>query len=179
VNGEVIIKWQTATETNNSGFAVERSQEFVVSSQKNWENIKFVEGNGTTTEVTEYTYRDKIEKPGTYYYRLKQIDFDGTTTFSSEIKVDVNGPVEIALMQNYPNPFNPSTTISFNLSKSGVVTLKVYNLMGEEIITLVDGYRKSGIYTVNFNAEGLPSGMYIYQLNTSEKTQVRKMILMK
>ena len=179
MNGEVIIKWQTATETNNSGFAVERSQESIVSSQKNWENITFVEGNGTTTEVTEYTYRDKIEKPGIYYYRLKQIDFDGTTTFSSEIKVDVNGPVEFALMQNYPNPFNPSTTISLNLSKSGVVTLKVYNLIGEEIKTLVEGYWEAGIYTVNFNAEELASGMYLYRLSTNGITVTKKMLFMK
>ena len=179
VNGGVIIKWQTATETNNSGFAVERSQESKVSSQKNWENITFVEGNGTTTKVTEYTYRDKIEKPGIYYYRLKQIDLDGTPTFSSEIKVDVNGPAEFALMQNYPNPFNPSTTISFNLSKSGVVTLKVYNLMGEEIKTLVEGYRESGIYTVNFNAEELTSGMYLYRLSTNGFTETKKMLFMK
>ncbi len=82
-------------------------------------------------------------------------------------------------MQNYPNPFNPSTTISFNLSKSGVVTLKVYNLMGEEIKTLVDGYRESGIYTVNFNAEELASGMYLYRLSTNGFTETKKMLFMK
>jgi len=179
VNGEVIIKWQTATETNNSGFAVERSQEFVVSSQKNWENITFVEGSGTTTEVTEYTYRDKIEKPGTYYYRLKQIDFDGTTTFSSEIKVDVNGPVEFALMQNYPNPFNPSTTIRFTLPGKSDIVIGVYNSIGEKVSEVFRGELEEGYHQVEFNASTLTSGVYFYRFESEQFVAVKKMLLIK
>jgi hypothetical protein len=179
VNGEVIIKWQTATETNNSGFAVERSQEFVVSSQKNWENITFVEGSGTTTEVTEYTYRDKIEKPGTYYYRLKQIDFDGTTTFSSEIKVDVNGPVEFALMQNYPNPFNPSTTIRFTLPVKSDIVIGVYNSIGEKVSEVFRGELEEGYHQVEFNASTLTSGVYFYRFESEQFVAVKKMLLIK
>ena len=129
----MLIKWQTATETNNSGFELERSQESGVSSKKNWNNITFVEGNGTTTEVNEYIYRDKIEKPGSYYYRLKQIDFDGTTTYGPEIEVDVTGPTEFTLMQNYPNPFNPATTIRFTLPVKTDILIAVYNSIGEKV----------------------------------------------
>jgi len=112
VDGEVVLKWQTATETNNQGFEVERSQKLNVKSQTDWAKISFVEGKGTTTEMTEYIYKDKIINPGNYVYRLKQIDFDGTVSYSDEIEIDITGPKEFTLYQNYPNPFNPSTTIN-------------------------------------------------------------------
>ena len=91
----------------------------------------------------------------------------------------MNGPIEFSLFQNYRNPFNPSTTISFNLPESGKVILKIYNLMGEEIKTLVEGYKDAGIYTVNFNAEGYPSGIYLYKLSTNSFTETIKMLFMK
>jgi len=189
VMNEVILKWQTATETNNMGFEIQRTTPRPppykgggvrqLPDGGGWITLGFVDGSGTTTEITRYSFTDKIEKPGTYLYRLKQIDFDGTFNHSPEIEVDLNGHTEFTLYQNYPNPFNPSTTISFTLSNSGMVTLKVYNMLGEEVVTLANEYREAGIHTINFNAAGLPSGMYIYQLNTPEKTQVRKMLLMK
>ena len=179
VNSEFIIKWQTATETNNSGFEIQKSEKSNVNGQTDWEKVTFVDGRGTTTEVTNYTYYDKVVKPGTYLYRLKQIDFDGTLDYSQEIEVDVNGPTEFSLSQNYPNPFNPSTTISFNLPESGKVILKIYNIMGEEIKTLAEGYREAGIYSFNFIAEGYPSGMYLYSLSTNGYTETKKMLLLK
>jgi hypothetical protein len=179
INGEVIIKWQTATETNNRGFELERSQNSGVSSLKNWENITFVDGNGTTTEANEYTYRDKIENPGSYYYRLKQIDFDGTTTFSPEIEVDVEGPLEFTLMQNYPNPFNPATTIRFTLPVKTDLVIAVYNSLGEKVSDLFKGKMEAGYHEVNFDASNLSSGVYFYRLKSQQFVDVKKMLLTK
>jgi len=171
----VLLNWITATEVNNYGFDVERMRD-----GEDWKALGFVEGNGNSNSPKEYSFVDNtVSNAGTYYYRLKQIDNDGTYEFSKAIEVNFGSPINFELNQNYPNPFNPTTTISFTLPQSGNVTLKVFNSIGEEVVTLTDGYIDAGVYTFNFNADGLPSGMYIYQLNTPEKTQVRKMILMK
>ncbi len=172
---EIILNWLTATEVNNYGFEVQRSV-----NADNWEVLDFVEGHGNSNSPKEYNFIDsEINSAGIYSYRLKQIDNDGSYEFSKTIEVNFGSPISFELSQNYPNPFNPSTTISFTLPQSGNVALKVFNLIGEEVVTLTDGFIEAGIYAFDFNAEGLPSGMYIYQLNTPGKTQVRKMILMK
>ena len=110
---------------------------------------------------------------------MKQIDNDGSYEFSKTLEVNFGSPINFELIQNYPNPFNPSTTISFNLPKSGEVILSIYNLIGEEIKTLVEGFREAGTYTVNFNAKGHPSGMYLYRLSTNGFTETKKMLFMK
>jgi len=179
VEGDVIIKWQTSTEKNNSGFELERSQESGIGGQKNWENISFVEGNGTTTEVHEYTYRDKIEKPGSYYYRLKQFDFDGTITYSREIEVDINGPTKFTLMQNYPNPFNPATTIKFTLPVKLDIVIAVYNSIGERVTEIFKGEMEEGYHEVKFDAANLSSGVYFYRFESKQFVDVKKMLLAK
>jgi len=179
LNGEVLIKWQTATETNNSGFEVQKSQKSNVKSQTDWLTISFVEGNGTATEVNEYIYRDKIEKPGSYYYRLKQIDFDGTTTYSPEIEVDVTGPTEFTLMQNYPNPFNPATTIRFTLPVKTDILIAVYNSIGEKVAEAFKGEMDEGYYEVKFDASNLSSGVYFYRFESKQFVDVKKMVLTK
>lgn len=171
----VILNWKTETEVNNYGFEVQRSAQ-----PDKWDVLGFVEGNGNSNSPKEYNFIDnEVNSAGTYSYRLKQIDNDGTYEFSITIEVDFASPKSFELNQNYPNPFNPTTTISFTLPQSGNVTLKVFNPLGEEVVTLTDEFLEAGIYTFNFNGEGLTSGMYIYQLSTSEKTQARKMLLMK
>jgi len=179
VEGDAIIKWQTSTEKNNSGFELERSQESGIGGQKNWENISFVEGNGTTTEVHEYTYRDKIEKPGSYYYRLKQFDFDGTITYSREIEVDINGPTKFTLMQNYPNPFNPATTIKFTLPVKLDIVIAVYNSIGERVTEIFKGEMEEGYHEVKFDAANLSSGVYFYRFESKQFVDVKKMLLAK
>ena len=182
---EVILNWSTATETNNQGFEILRSTQ----NDNEWEVIGYAPGFGTTPEPKSYSYTDSEVSSGKYTYRLKQIDFDGSYEYSLEVEVEVSAPLEFLLAQNYPNPFNPSTVISFQLPVSSNVTLKVYDLLGDEVATLVDEYKKVGKYEVDFNSlgirnlpagrQGLASGIYFYQLKASNFIQTRKMLLIK
>ncbi|MCL4279546.1 MAG: T9SS type A sorting domain-containing protein, partial [Ignavibacteriaceae bacterium] len=177
LNDEVVLNWQTATETNNSGFEIERSQKSKVKNQMDWTQISFVEGRGTTTEITNYM--DKITEPGKYTYRLKQIDFDGSSTYSQVVEVNISSPIDFVLYQNYPNPFNPTTTIKFALPIESKVKINVYNSLGQLVETLVDKEMESGYHEVNFNASRLASGVYLYQLQAQDYVSVKKMLLIK
>jgi hypothetical protein len=141
--------------------------------------IGFLEGQGTSTKKKEYNFLDKTTNSEKYLYRLKQIDFDGNFKYSKILEIDFNPISNYMLEQNYPNPFNPVTKIRFNLPEAGNVKLTVNNILGEEIRTLVNEYKEPGIYTINFDASELNSGMFIYQINVNEFNQTRKMILMK
>jgi hypothetical protein len=169
----VILNWSTATETNNQGFDVQRK-----ASGSEFQSIGFVSGSGTTTEIRNYSFNDEVSN-GNYFYRLKQLDFDGSFEFSNEIEVDVNIPAVYALEQNYPNPFNPSTTIDFSIANNGFVKLAVYNTLGQEVITLVNEVKESGAHSVTFDASSLTSGAYFYKLETAQFSQTRKMLLTK
>jgi hypothetical protein len=170
----VTLNWITATELNNSGFDILRSTQ-----QDVWEKISFVAGNGTTTEIHYYSFEDENLNAGKYSYKLKQIDFDGSYEYSNVVYVDVTVPVEFELSQNYPNPFNPTTTIKFAIPEATMVTLNVFNALGEEVALLVDWFMESGIHQVNFDAVGLNSGMYFYRLQAGDFNQVKKMTLLK
>lgn len=180
-SGYVKLNWSTATETNNRMFEIERRQE-----NSDFVLIGFVEGNGTTTERQEYSYIDRDVTTGKYYYRLKQIDFDGTFEYSSEIEVDA-APTSFSLEQNYPNPFNPSTKIKYSIpsviasgaKQSLLVTLKVYDVLGNEVATLVNEEKPAGIYEVTFNASGLSSGVYFYSIRAGDFVETKKMILIR
>jgi hypothetical protein len=175
-NDEVHLKWITATETNNQGFEILRSAQ---NDKQGWQNAGYVAGFGTTTEPKSYSFTDSKLEAGNYTYRLNQIDFDGTVTYSEEINVEVEIPLVYALEQNYPNPFNPSTTIKYSLSEDGFVKLSVYNLLGEEVTTLVNNEQKAGRYEVNFNAKELSSGIYMYRLESKNFLSIKKMLLVK
>ncbi|MBT8386843.1 MAG: T9SS type A sorting domain-containing protein [Ignavibacteria bacterium] len=179
INDEVVLKWQTATETNNSGFEVEKTQMSNVKNQAEWLRISFIEGKGTTTERTDYSYNDKMNKPGTYLYRLKQLDFDGTINYSPEVEVEVISPNKFALFQNYPNPFNPATAINFSLPKQADVKLVVYNMVGQVVDEIINKTLEEGYHEVQFDAGDYASGVYYYRLKTSDFTSVKKMILLK
>ena len=176
--GVVELRWFTATETNNQGFEVQRS------AGGEFETIGFVEGHGTTTEVQAYTYSDRSVAVGSYSYRLKQVDFDGTTTYSNIVEVNVPAPAEFALDQNYPNPFNPSTKIAFRLAVDSKVSLKVFDVLGQEVASLVNGNLVAGGHSVDFDASSLNSGVYLYRIEAtgvdgSNFVDVKKMILTK
>lgn len=175
---QVNLAWNTATENNNRGFQVERKTD------GDYKAIGFVEGFGTTTEPVSYTFTDSDLNPGTYYYRLKQVDFDGTADYSDPIEVNVDVPDVYSLQQNYPNPFNPSTAITFSLASDANVTLKVYNVLGQEVSTLINENLTAGVHKYDFNATGLNSGIYFYSIEANGNdgvnfTDVKRMLLLK
>ncbi|MBK7498915.1 MAG: immune inhibitor A [Ignavibacteriales bacterium] len=172
----VMLSWITSTETNNMGFDIERRE---IKSNSSWQKLGFVNGNGTTTEKSSYSYIDKNPFDGKSYYRLKQIDFDGSSKIYNAVEVDFETVKEYSLSQNYPNPFNPSTEIIYTLAKSGNITLKVYNLLGSEVATLVNGFMESGKHSAKFNAKDFTSGVYFYTIKADNFTSTRKMMLMK
>jgi hypothetical protein len=171
---EVELNWRTATETNNQGFQIER-----MVSGGSYETIGYAAGFGTTTEPKSYSYIDSKLQAGNYTYRLKQIDFDGSSEYSDEINVEVTLPIEFTLEQNYPNPFNPTTTINYSIPEDGFVKLAVYNLLGQEVATLVNSFQKADRYEILFNANKLSSGLYIYKLETGNYETSRKLMFMK
>lgn len=173
---DILLNWSTASETNNMGFEIERRS---VKSNSGWQKLGFVNGKGTTTEKTSYSFVDKNPVVGKSYYRLKQIDFDGTSKIYNSVEVDFENVREYSLAQNYPNPFNPVTEINFSLANSGYVTIKIYNILGSEVATLVDGFMESGKHNVKFDAQDFTSGVYFYTIKADNFTSTRKMMLMK
>ena len=175
---KVTLNWSTASETNNRGFEVERASSSTTP-LRGWRVVGFVDGKGTTTDYTNYTFIDQLNEQGKYLYRLKQIDFDGSINYSNEIEVDFVGVTEYALLQNYPNPFNPSTVISYQLPVDSKVQLKVYDILGTEIITLVNEIKSAGKHNVSFDAGKLSSGTYFYTIIADGFVQTKKMMLVK
>lgn len=168
----VRIEWVTATETNNSGFSLERSRD-----EQNFKEAVYKKGNGTSTTSNIYSYIDEEVESGVYYYRLKQIDHDGSFKYLNVITVDVGTPKQFLLSQNYPNPFNPSTNIKFSLPERGLVNLSVFDVLGREVEVLVNEIREAGTYEITFDAKNLTSGIYFYQLMTNFFSKTNKMIL--
>ena len=173
-SGDVHLKWITSSEINNRGFEVQRSNsgEFV--------SVGFIEGNGTTTESRSYSFIDKRLEQGIYSYRLKQIDLNGSFSYSNVIKVDVTTPSTFALYQNYPNPFNPITTIDFEVAYPVNVNLIIYNMLGEQVEVLINNQlTEPGVHSVRFDASQLASGTYIYRLQAGDFVETKKMMLTK
>jgi hypothetical protein len=181
-NDEVVLNWRTSSETNNKGFDIERKQKYEPDDQM-WEKIGFVEGHGTSTKQQSYFYKDENLPVGIYQYRLKQIDFEGSYKYSDVVEAEIKAPIEFTLEQNYPNPFNPSTILRYGIPRSGHVKLSVYNLLGEKVALLVNEFIEAGFHEVTFNAAsvagGLPSGAYIYTIESGGSVIAKKMLLMK
>ncbi|HSW53723.1 MAG TPA: T9SS type A sorting domain-containing protein [Ignavibacteriaceae bacterium] len=171
----VELSWMTATELNNSGFNVERKTK-----DTDWENISFVDGHGTTTEAQSYSFIDRGLSAGSYSYRLKQVDFDGSFTYHMLSETMEIGTIKtFALEQNYPNPFNPATTISYQLPTEGQVSIKVFDMLGNEVATLVNEIKTAGEHQVEFNAGAIASGIYFYRLQAGSFVETKRMMLMK
>jgi hypothetical protein len=176
--GNVTLNWSTASETNNKGFEVQRGINGV------YTTLSFVEGKGTTTEIQRYMYVDAAVEEGNYTYRLKQIDYDGTFEYSNAVEAEVVQPKEYTLEQNYPNPFNPTTSINFSLASDSKVNLRIYDILGQEVVALLNTTMSAGRHKVNFDASTLNSGVYFYKLEAngidgSEFTSIKKMMLTK
>lgn len=176
----ITLNWSTSTELNNSGFIIERKH-----SNNSWENIGFISGSSTTTEMKSYSFTDSKPLPGKAQYRLKQIDFDGSFVYSKTIEADLSMPANFELYQNYPNPFNPSTIISYSLPVEGMVRISIYNALGELVKDIPGIMQSSGYYQYSFNASDLGSGVYFYkvQFNSVKEnlsfSSVKKMLLVR
>ncbi len=172
----ITLNWTTASELNNLGFEVERSLD-----ENSFNPIGFVNGVGTSTETHYYSFSDRshFENKNRIKYRLKQVDFDGSFEYSNVIEVEVYTPLAFKLDQNYPNPFNPSTKIEYTIPTDGYTELKVYDIMGNSITTLVSEAKPAGSYDIVFDASDIPSGVYFYTLTSGELIISKKMMLVK
>ncbi len=195
IENGVKLSWITASEKNNLGYEVQKSLTQTLSEGEGlnaWRKIGFVNGKGTSGQVSSYSFIDNESVHGRVFYRLKQIDLDGTIKYSDVVEIEFT-PMQFSLEQNYPNPFNPSTKIKFTIpqanspllggARGGFVTLKVYDVLGNKVATLVDEYKPAGSYEVEFQSTvgslQLASGVYYYQLRVGEFVKTKKMILLR
>ncbi|MEE9432317.1 MAG: GLUG motif-containing protein [Melioribacteraceae bacterium] len=188
INNKIELEWETATEVNNYGFEIERKyQDLSIKNQnekRSWETISFIEGHGNSNSPKRYSLVDEKVSSGKYLYRLKQIDIDGSFEYSKTIEVDLGLPMEFELSQNFPNPFNPTTKIKYSIPNvasnfSLSVVLKVYDILGKEVATIVNQKQNSGNYEATFEGNSLASGTYIYKLQVGDFTEIKKMMLVK
>jgi len=175
IGSEVHLDWTTETEINNYGFQVER----LVFGSDSWQSIGFVEGHGNSNSPKLYSFTDSYPAGGSKFnYRLKQIDNDGQFEYSDVVEVEFF-PTEYTLYQNYPNPFNPVTIIKYSLPKESSVTIKVFDILGNEVMTLLPKKQEAGTFKINFDGSGLVSGIYIYQMQTESSSNTKKMLLLR
>lgn len=179
-NNSVTLNWLTVSEVNNYGFEIEKTLINDQPTANNWQKVGFVEGSGTTNSPKKYSFTETNLTSGKYSYRLKQIDRDGKIEYSKEVEVTVaNAPKEFTLSQNYPNPFNPSTVISYQIPVNDHVSLTIYDALGREVGILVNETKEAGYYSAAFDASKLSSGIYFARLQSGERTQLKKMQLLK
>ena len=183
----VSLVWGTVTETNNFGFLIQQREE----NQTAFVDVPngFVPGNGTTVNPHEYSWTHVGVAPGSYWYRLKQVDFDGTVSFTEAREIILDAPTSVdekelphvfALQQNYPNPFNPTTTIRFSVGRTGHASVTLFNALGQEIQTLFSGDAQAGQnYSLQVDASHLSSGVYFYRLENSGISALKRMLLLK
>lgn len=181
----VKLTWRTVSEINNYGFFVERRSNDTAS----YESVAFVPTQGNGIAPHDYAVSDASVPAGSWLYRLRQVDLDGTESSTEDVRVEISGvtsvgdlsaPVVFGLAQNYPNPFNPATLIRFSVEVTGTARMKVYDTVGREIATLFDGAVESGrYYTVTFNGAGLSSGTYFYRLESGSKVELKRMVLVR
>ncbi len=171
---DVLLTWETATEVNNYGFDIERKNRLT-----DWERIGFIEGHGNSYSPKHYSFNDnKLIGGSDFRYRLKQLDYDGTYDYSSELVIEVL-PIQNKLFQNYPNPFNPKTNIKFSVKETSDISVKVYNTLGEVISSIVSGTFEAGFYEVEFDGKNISSGIYFCEIQINEYYAANKMILLK
>lgn len=171
----VILFWKTITETNNKGFNILKRE--VTSTE--WKQITHIAGQGTTTEMQNYSYTDQNTR-NTNYYRLEQVDYDGTKRNIGEVMVEsVQVPAEYFLAQNYPNPFNPNSVIRYGLPENSRVRITVTTILGEQVLVPVDENQQAGYYELQINGGKLPSGVYFYRMESGKFIQIKKMMIVK
>jgi hypothetical protein len=178
-----MLTWLTVSEVNNYGFYVERRAEGVAGFTE-LPGV-FIPGHGTTVVPQSYRYLDNTATQGVWYYRLRQVDLDGSVSYTDAVRassatvVAETAPKKSALHQNHPNPFNPTTVISYEMAVAGDVRLVVHDMLGREVVVLVNERKPAGTYSVIFNSAGLASGMYVYRMVADGFTKSRTMLLVK
>ena len=175
----VKLRWVIAYASSNFGFEIQHSK-----NKSNFEKIGFVSSVSVTTDSKIYSFIHRPADFGTHYYRLKQIDINGSFEHLGLLQVVVSRPENFELSQNYPNPFNQGTLIQYQLNAMEHTVLVIYNLLGKNIRRLVDEQQGPGYYSVMWNGKNdagvtVPSGVYIYELRTSNFVAHKRMILMK
>ena len=177
----VKLEWETASEINNCGFNIYRSQDSLINFERM--NSKMIQGQGNSTATHNYEYLDRTVLRNTnYYYYLESEDLNGTRYQYSKIRVysrKDNIPTCYVLKQNYPNPFNGHTKIVYHIPEKIKVTLAIYNLLGELVQILISKVQEPGIYGINWNAVEITSGIYFVVLSTSKYNKTRKLILIR
>lgn len=173
IGTNVQLNWATATEVNSHKYVIEKSN------SNNWSAIGEVKANGNSNSAKQYSFTDKITTNGKFQYRLKMIDNDGSFKYSDIVELNVETPKAFELLQNAPNPFNPTTSITYQLANASDVSLKVYDIIGNEVLTLVNEKQDAGKYEVKLDASKLASGTYVYRLSAGSFVQTKKMILLK
>jgi hypothetical protein len=173
----VTLKWGTTWELNNSGFYIERRK---TGGANGWKETGFVRGSGTVNEEKHYTFEDKMLQTGEYQYRLKQVDYNGAYEYHSlNSLIVISVPGEFHVSQNYPNPSNPKCKIDYELPIDSKVSIKLYNILGEEVYKIIDTQQKAGYYSTEFDGSNLASGVYFYKITTQGFSAVKKMVLVK
>jgi hypothetical protein len=171
-SSDVLLSWKTEHEFYNKGFEIQRSN-----NGSDWYAVNFVNGAGDGTSTRNYAYTDKNLAPGTYYYRLKQTDFDGKNTFSAIVTATVTGKGKVSLFQNYPNPFNVSTSIRFDLPNTQHARLSVFDMAGREVKVLIDKLSVAGSHIVTLDAATLSRQLYIVRLKTENAVLTQKILV--
>ena len=176
-SGEAVtLQWQTASETNNAGFEVERA-----TGDGAFERIGFEPGAGTTAEAQTYRFTDAAVpyEAGTLGYRLKQVDTDGAFEYSPTVEIDRSLPERMALLGNYPNPFRSQTALRYELPTASDIRIAVYNTLGQRVATLAEGQKAAGRHVVTFAPRGLPSGTYFVQLRASGQMHTQQVTVIR
>jgi hypothetical protein len=172
INKDVRLNWSTEAEYNNKGFEIQKSL-----NGTDFTTIGFVDATGNSTVQRNYTYTDKDLEPGTYYYRLKQIDTDNRFRYSNIASVTIAGVSSYHLDQNFPNPFSETTTITYSVPKSARVVFSVFDMQGRLVLSLEEGIKNQGTYSINIHRGSLNHGIYYYRMQTGEFTKTKKMFV--
>ncbi|NVM03457.1 MAG: S8 family peptidase, partial [Candidatus Helarchaeota archaeon] len=176
---KIILEWETLSETNNFGFEIEKSKD-----KLNWWNVGFIRGNGTTHSENSYKFCDNENSIRKYYYRLKQVDFDGSYRYSPIAELKALIPEKWQIEQNFPNPFNADTFIKYKMPKNSFVSIKIYNILGKEIKILVNEFKQPGYYYIKWDGKNgssinVPSGIYFCEIKTKNFHKIKKMVLLR
>ncbi len=173
---DVRLLWETASETANAGFAIEREAEGGI-----WTDIGWTDGQGTTLAQTRYTFVDRKlpRAPQSIRYRLRQVDLDGTTAYSSVVEVSAPLPTVLALESPYPNPARGSVAVRFSLPTSARVTITAHDALGRLVQTLVDADYETGHHTAALAADRLASGLYFVRLSSGDRQIVRRVTVVR